>query len=184
MVTVIKQNHLGEKLLEYSGEVLMQGKTWVCIEATYNNPDKDAGYVVFRRGDTFIEWYYSDRWYNVFELYDVDDGQHKGWYCNITRPAIISEDTDSVPTIWRSTCLFRRTGEITGAGRRRVRGAEFAAERAARGACRRPGDLARGVKRRLAVRGKVVNAGVAKRTAYASLSGRTSSTGTSRHSIT
>ncbi|MEO8394327.1 MAG: DUF402 domain-containing protein [Chloroflexota bacterium] len=92
MVTVIKQNHLGEKLLEYSGEVLMQGKTWVCIEATFNNPDKDAGYVVFRRGDTFIEWYYSERWYNVFELYDVDDGQHKGWYCNITRPASISED--------------------------------------------------------------------------------------------
>ncbi|MBI1258541.1 MAG: DUF402 domain-containing protein [Chloroflexi bacterium] len=92
MVTVIKQNHLGEKLLEYSGEVLMQGKTWVCIEATYNNPDKDAGYVVFRRGDTFVEWYYSERWYNVFELYDVDDGQHKGWYCNITRPAVISDD--------------------------------------------------------------------------------------------
>ena len=92
MVTVIKQNHLGEKLLEYSGEVLMQGKTWLCIEATFNNPDKDAGYVVFRRGDTFIEWYYNDRWYNVFELYDVDDGQHKGWYCNITRPAVISED--------------------------------------------------------------------------------------------
>jgi predicted RNA-binding protein associated with RNAse of E/G family len=92
MVTVIKQNHLGEKLLEYSGEVLTQGKTWVCIEAIYNNPDKDAGYVVFRRGDTFIEWYYSDRWYNVFELYDVDDGRHKGWYCNITRPALISED--------------------------------------------------------------------------------------------
>ena len=92
MVTVIKQNHLGEKLLEYSGEVLMQGKTWLCIEATFNNPDKDAGYVVFRRGDTFIEWYYNDRWYNVFELYDVDDGQHKGWYCNITRPAVMSED--------------------------------------------------------------------------------------------
>jgi predicted RNA-binding protein associated with RNAse of E/G family len=92
MVTVINQNHLGEKLLEYSGEVLMAGKTWVCIEATYNNPDKDAGYVVFRHGDTFVEWYYSERWYNVFELYDVDDGQHKGWYCNITRPAKISED--------------------------------------------------------------------------------------------
>ena len=54
MVTVIKQNHLGEKLLEYSGEVLTQGKTWVCIEAIYNNPDKDAGYVVFRRGDIRI----------------------------------------------------------------------------------------------------------------------------------
>ena len=92
MITVIKQNHLGEKLAEYSGDVLMRGKTWVCVEATFEYDDKDRGYVVFRRGDTFIEWHYSDRWYNVFELYDVDDGHHKGWYCNITRPALISED--------------------------------------------------------------------------------------------
>jgi predicted RNA-binding protein associated with RNAse of E/G family len=92
MVTVIKQNHLGEKVVEYSGEILMRGKTWVCMEAIFNNDDKDRGYVVFRRGDTFIEWHYSDRWYNVFELYDVDDGHHKGWYCNITRPAVITED--------------------------------------------------------------------------------------------
>ncbi len=90
-VVIHKRNHQGETLLEYSGEISARGATWVCLRARFNHPDKDAGYVVFRRGDTFIEWYYSDRWYNVFVLYDVDDGRHKGWYCNITRPAQLGE---------------------------------------------------------------------------------------------
>jgi predicted RNA-binding protein associated with RNAse of E/G family len=92
-ITVTKRDHLGEKVLDYQGDLLAHGDTWVCLIAPYNHPDKDAGYVVFRRGDTFVEWHYSDRWYNVFELYDVDDGHLKGWYCNITRPAIITQNT-------------------------------------------------------------------------------------------
>ncbi len=91
MTTVVKNNHRGEKLLDYSGEIIARGDNWLCLRATYNNPDKDAGYVVFRRGDTFIEWYYSDRWYNVFALHDVSDGHFKGWYCNVTRPAHLSD---------------------------------------------------------------------------------------------
>lgn len=86
-ITIHKRDHNGATLLEYGGEVVARGATWVCVNARFNFPDKDAGYVVFRLGDTFVEWYYTDRWYNVFTLYDVDDGHHKGWYCNVTRPA-------------------------------------------------------------------------------------------------
>ncbi len=92
-ITLIKQNHRGEKVVEYHGEVLARGAAWVCVRAPFNHDDKNVGYVVFRRGDLFIEWHYSDRWYNVFELHDVDDGHLKGWYCNVTRPAIITADT-------------------------------------------------------------------------------------------
>ncbi len=92
-VTLIKQNHRGEEVWEYSGEVVARGDTWVCVRAPFNYKDKDAGYVVFRHGDIFMEWHYSDRWYNVFVIYDVDDGHLKGWYCNVTRPAIIRADT-------------------------------------------------------------------------------------------
>ncbi len=93
MITLIKQNHRGEKVAEYAGDLLARGATWICVSARFNHDDKDAGYVVFRRGDTFIEWHYSDRWYNVFELYDFECGHLKGWYCNITRPAIIEDAT-------------------------------------------------------------------------------------------
>ncbi len=93
MITIVKQNHLGQKTLEYPAEVLVRGENWVSIIAPFSGTkDRDLGYVVFRVGDTFIEWHYADRWYNVFEVYDVDDGHLKGYYCNVTRPAIITED--------------------------------------------------------------------------------------------
>src|SRR5690606_22356642 len=85
--TVHKCNHLGEKVWQYDGEVVERGDTFVCLVAYFGRDDLDAGYVVFRRGDRMTEWFYSDRWYNVFRLEDVDDGRLKGWYCNIGRPA-------------------------------------------------------------------------------------------------
>ena len=86
-IRVSKRNHLGEELLTYEGTLNASGEAWACVTALFNFADKDAGYVVFGRGDTFVEWYYRDRWYNVFVLFDRDDGHLKGWYCNITRPA-------------------------------------------------------------------------------------------------
>jgi predicted RNA-binding protein associated with RNAse of E/G family len=86
-IRVSKRNHRGEELLTYEGTLNASGEVWACLTALFNYADKDAGYVVFGRGDTFVEWYYRDRWYNVFVLFDRDDGHLKGWYCNITRPA-------------------------------------------------------------------------------------------------
>jgi predicted RNA-binding protein associated with RNAse of E/G family len=43
--------------------------------------------VTLRRGDRFVETYYSNRGYNIFEIYDREDGALKGYYCNVTRPA-------------------------------------------------------------------------------------------------
>lgn len=91
-ITVIKRSHRGDILFQYEGELVERGETWVCIRALFDLYDRDKGYVVFRRGDTFIEWHYTDRWYNVFEMHDVSDGHLKGWYCNIARPALIRDD--------------------------------------------------------------------------------------------
>jgi protein associated with RNAse G/E len=52
--------------------------------------------VILKRGDRFVETYFDDRYYNVFEIFDRDDGgQLKGWYCNLSRPAQITQDTVS-----------------------------------------------------------------------------------------
>jgi len=58
-----------------------------------------------KHGDRFVEVYYTDRWYNIFEIYDRDDGRRKGWYCNIGRPAVMeTEDVisyvDLVLDLW------------------------------------------------------------------------------------
>ena len=49
-----------------------------------------------KHGDRFVETYYTDRWYNIFEIHDRDDGHFKGWYCNVGKPAVMeSEDAIS-----------------------------------------------------------------------------------------
>ena len=86
-ISVQKCDHLGAPVWQYQAELVARGETWVCIRARFARSDVDAGYVVFQRGDVMTEWFYSDRWYNVFRLEDRDDGHLKGWYCNIGRPA-------------------------------------------------------------------------------------------------
>jgi protein associated with RNAse G/E len=93
MITVVKNDAQGQALMHYTGTILERTQTMICLEARFGLPDKPTGYVTFRRGDRFIEWFYADRWYNIFEIHDVEDDHLKGWYCNISRPAILGTDS-------------------------------------------------------------------------------------------
>ncbi len=50
----------------------------------------DLGLFSIEPGDTMIETFYTDRWYNIFRV-QRPDGTIRGWYCNMARPARISE---------------------------------------------------------------------------------------------
>ena len=92
-ITVIKNDHTGREVWRYSGQVLARGATWVQLEARFDRPeDIHTPYHTFRRGDRFVEWFFSDRWYNIFEMHDADDDHLTGWYCNITRPARLENE--------------------------------------------------------------------------------------------
>ncbi|GAB4530184.1 MAG: DUF402 domain-containing protein [Anaerolineae bacterium] len=93
MFTVIKRNARSQFLLQYEGQLIEQGETWVCVEATLAVPQADVGLFRLQGGDRMTEWFYSDRYYNVFKVHDPADGRLKGWYCNITRPAEITADS-------------------------------------------------------------------------------------------
>ncbi|MFF8291668.1 DUF402 domain-containing protein [Streptomyces sp. NPDC016309] len=49
---------------------------------------RDFGFVRFEPGDVFTEHYWRDRWYAVKEVRS-GDGSLKGWYCDVTRPAVV-----------------------------------------------------------------------------------------------
>ncbi|HET8911103.1 MAG TPA: DUF402 domain-containing protein [Ktedonobacteraceae bacterium] len=91
MITVVKLNPAGEKLISYTGEVRQRLATEVVLDATWTMAARELGYTTFEPGDHFIEYYYSDRWYNIFEIAD-STGERKGWYCNIAEPARFSEN--------------------------------------------------------------------------------------------
>ena len=90
-VTVYKLDHNGREVWQYPASVIERGPNHIRLEAFFNRDDMDLGYTTFKRGDRFVEFFYADRWYNIFAVYDRDDGALKGWYCNVCRPAEISE---------------------------------------------------------------------------------------------
>lgn len=91
-VTVRKLDANGAEVIQYSGKVLRQTKSSMILEAIFDMEEREFHGLIFRRGDRFVETHYSDRWYNVLAVHDVETEKLKGWYCNISRPAKI-EDT-------------------------------------------------------------------------------------------
>ena len=87
--TVIKRDARGIDELSYEGVLRERNEDYICINAAFAMADRDLGYIKLRRGDHFREWFYSDRWFNIFRVADGETNSLKGWYCNITRPPII-----------------------------------------------------------------------------------------------
>lgn len=92
-ITVYKCDHESRIVWQYSGSVLERGATWVCLTALFNGRESDLGFVTFRQGDVFTEWFFTDRWYNIFRIADGQTGALKGWYCNVTRPAQLAANS-------------------------------------------------------------------------------------------
>ena len=103
MITVIKLNPLGEAKVQYKGEVAEHLPHRVIIKAYWQQPAKDLGYTRFETGDRFTEYYYTDRWFNIFDI-ATPSGTRKGWYCNVAEPARIYdnhiEQVDLLLDVW------------------------------------------------------------------------------------
>jgi protein associated with RNAse G/E len=90
-IKVQKKNPAGEVTYEYEGVLLERDESSVMIEALFDRDDRPFMDTTLKKGDRFVEFYYSDRWYNIFEIYDRDDGNIKGWYCNVGMPATFED---------------------------------------------------------------------------------------------
>ena len=90
-IKVQKKNPVGEVTYEYEGMLLKRDEHSIVLEALFDRADMPFMDVVFKSGDRFVEYYYTDRWYNIFEVHDRDDGTVKGWYCNIGKPAVFED---------------------------------------------------------------------------------------------
>lgn len=90
-ITVIKQNEKGIETWRYEGTELLRDKNTVMVEALFNRDDTTLHDIVIKRNDRFMEAFFKDRWYNIFEIRDRDDHSLKGWYCDICKPAVITD---------------------------------------------------------------------------------------------
>lgn len=89
--TVTKLNPVGEVKIRYQGEVIKASPGEVVLLASWTLPARDLGYTVFEPGDRFTEYYFTNRWFNIFDIADAH-GRRKGWYCNVAEPAVLIDD--------------------------------------------------------------------------------------------
>jgi hypothetical protein len=91
-ITVIKRNLSGEEMWKSKGILLRQEAHVILLEAYFRRPDLPFLGIVLRKGDRFLETYFTDHWYNIYEIHDQDDDKIKGWYCNIGKPAVLESE--------------------------------------------------------------------------------------------
>ena len=94
-IKVLKKNLKDEVTWQYEGQVLRREPNAVVLEAFFNRPEMPFMDVVFKANDRFVETFYTNRWYNIFEIYDRDDRKCKGWYCNVGKPAVVTDEAVS-----------------------------------------------------------------------------------------
>jgi len=92
-MTISKMGHgSGRAAAVYAGEVVRTDDRLVVVRCPWTREEPlDLGAFVLEAGDVFVEHYYRDEWFNVFEVHGAD-GALKGWYCNVTAPAEIGAD--------------------------------------------------------------------------------------------
>ncbi|MFK4069055.1 DUF402 domain-containing protein [Streptomyces sp. NPDC029674] len=78
----------GRTKIRYPARLLHDDGVRITVRAPWAAPGaRDFGFVRFEPGDVFTEHYWRDRWYAIKEVYAAD-GTLKGWYCDVTRPAV------------------------------------------------------------------------------------------------
>ncbi|MEU9459051.1 DUF402 domain-containing protein [Streptomyces sp. NPDC048312] len=81
----------GRTKIRYPADVVRDDGVRVTVRAPWAAPGvRDFGFVRFEPGDVFTEHYWRDRWFAVKEV-RTSAGGLKGWYCDITRPAVLRD---------------------------------------------------------------------------------------------
>jgi hypothetical protein len=105
-ITVIKKDYQGQEVWRYTGKLCERGNNFLVLEAFFDRPDTYFHGMLLGRGDRFVETFYTDRWYNIFEVHDRSGDGFKGWYCNIGRPAIIDGNSLSYEDLALDLLVF------------------------------------------------------------------------------
>ena len=82
----------------WHGTVLRCDTSGIVLRAEFNVDLVEREWATFRRGDVFVEFYYFDRWYNVFQI-SAPDGTLKGWYANVGLPAALKAEAGELEYI-------------------------------------------------------------------------------------
>ncbi len=64
---------------------------WPHRESAFHRADLEFNGVLLKENDCFLELYLVEKWFNIYEIFDRDDGKLKAWYCNVTKPVRLAK---------------------------------------------------------------------------------------------
>lgn len=109
---VVRLVKAGTTKIRYPAGLLHDDGTRLVVRAPWAAPGvRDFGFVRFEPGDVFTEHYWRDRWYAVKEV-RTGAGGLKGWYCDITRPAVRTGDEIAVEDLDLDLWVSADGGEV------------------------------------------------------------------------
>lgn len=91
-IDIVKLRPDGSEAIRYPGEIIAAPDGWIAASAPWRQRRVDLGYLVFEPTDIFLEFFSTVEPLNVFANFTAD-GALKGWYCNVTRPSWMSNQT-------------------------------------------------------------------------------------------
>ncbi|MFO7697505.1 MAG: DUF402 domain-containing protein [Anaerolineae bacterium] len=91
-VTISKLDHLGNRLISYPGEVILEDEQVVAARCLWTLPKTvSLGPFSIAPGDILIEYYYHHQPFNIFAIYNRAIAL-KGWYCNVLEHTRITSE--------------------------------------------------------------------------------------------
>ena len=104
--TVVKLEPGGREVTRYPAVVLAEAcpAPWFAVEARWVMPRVEVNGLVFEPGDTLVEYFSPEHWFNAFRVI-APDGTVRGIYGNVTRPIDVSLDSGGVVVTWHDLYL-------------------------------------------------------------------------------
>ncbi len=90
----------------WKGKLIHETEEIIIFEGVFDEEIKHPYLDVIRRGTISIEYYWKNRWYNIFRFVEPEGGL-RNFYCNINRPPVIENgilnfiDLDIDVLIWK-----------------------------------------------------------------------------------
>src|SRR6185436_19166935 len=105
-VTVVKLDPKGREVARYSAVVVDEvcPEPWLAVRATWTMKRVDASGLIFEPGDTLIEYFSSEHWFNAFRVI-APGGALRGIYGNVTPPTATKSDSAGVFVTWHDLYL-------------------------------------------------------------------------------
>lgn len=88
-VTIISRDYEGSVKRSWTADLIESDGSMLVFLGVFEDRVEHPDLGVIRRGTVSYEYYWLDRWYNVFRFHEPD-GTFRNFYCNINMPPVFS----------------------------------------------------------------------------------------------